>query len=229
MSPIERVRLPTTSGGGTGATPKAIATALSTAVNASTAAWNSIQDVTATASGLTISLPTIIAANLTPGSAVITLRNAGTNAFTLALPGGTLTTAVGAIVRPDEVWTIEATTLTTATVTSRNASIPNEQVDTTGGSTISVGIGVRRLIVNPATVIASLTITLDAIADSKKGLLNIHFGGTITVNQPVVTTLAIAAPSGQTLQQNLTPVNAFSGDVLTYEYSPTSTQWRRVN
>jgi hypothetical protein len=101
------------------AAQKTIASALTTAVSASSGGWNSSQDVNCTALNLTISLPTPTIADF--GKA-ITLRNVGANPFAVALTGGTLNSAVGLTVNPGSVWTIEAQTLTTANVSATNAA-----------------------------------------------------------------------------------------------------------
>jgi hypothetical protein len=101
------------------AAQKTIASALTTAVSASSGGWNSSQDVNCTAPNLTISLPTPTIADF--GKA-ITLRNTGVNPFTVALTGGTINSAVGLTMNPGSVWIIEAQTLTTANVSATNAA-----------------------------------------------------------------------------------------------------------
>jgi hypothetical protein len=101
------------------ATQKTIAATLTTAVNATTAAWNSSQSVNCTATGLTISLPTPTASDF--GKEIV-LSNVGTNPFTVALTGGTLGSAIGLIMNPGSIWTFEAQSLTAANVSGTNAA-----------------------------------------------------------------------------------------------------------
>jgi hypothetical protein len=111
--------MPNSPGDSGSAAQKTIASALTTAVSASSGGWNSSQDVNCTAPNLTISLPTPTIADF--GKA-ITLRNVGANPFTVALTGGILNSAVGLTVNQGSVWTIEAQTLTTANVSATNAA-----------------------------------------------------------------------------------------------------------
>jgi hypothetical protein len=110
------------SGGGSGG--RSSVAALVSAVNATTAGWGSTQDINATATGLTFSLPAIGVGDIAPTLKTISLRNVGTNPVILALAGGVLNSALGLSVLPGSIWTIEAQTLTTANVSATNASQP---------------------------------------------------------------------------------------------------------
>jgi hypothetical protein len=128
------------SGGGGG---QAIATALTTAVSANCTGWGTgggvTQDITVTATGQTITIPAIAAGDIAPVAKRITLANVGTNAFTVALSGGTITSSVGLTMNPGSVWTFEAKTLTGCTIVTSNASqgvVPEfgeQQIAQTGG------------------------------------------------------------------------------------------------
>jgi hypothetical protein len=107
------------SGGGGG---NASATAISSATSTNSSAWGTAQNVAFTATGQTLSLPTPIAGDIAPVLKTIVLTNTGTNPFTIALTGGTITSAVGLVMNPGTIWTITAQTLTTASVSSTNAA-----------------------------------------------------------------------------------------------------------
>jgi hypothetical protein len=139
------------------AAQKTIASALTTAVSASSGGWNSSQDVNCTAASLTISLPTPTIADF--GKA-ITLRNIGANPFTVALIGGTLNSAVGLVMNPGSVWTFEAQTLTTANVSATNAAQP--VVAEVGTAILSSSISILAGNVSIATAIALTGLTFIA-------------------------------------------------------------------
>lgn len=67
---------------GSGGGGQAIATALSTATSTTSAGWGSTQDISCTATGLTITLPAIAGGDISPVAKRITLANTGTNAYT---------------------------------------------------------------------------------------------------------------------------------------------------
>jgi hypothetical protein len=102
-----------------GAAQKTIATAINSAVNANTSAWNTSQDVTFTAPGQTATLPAIGASDFGKS---ITLRNAGTNSFVVALTGGSINSAIGLTMNPGSIWTFEAQSTTVANLVYTNAS-----------------------------------------------------------------------------------------------------------
>lgn len=95
------------------------------------------------------------------------------------------------------------------------------------GPTATVTNQVRRVYVDPATVIASLTLTLPA-APLDADQVQVFFGGTIANQAAVVTTLTISPNSGQAISQYSAPANAFGGDMVTYEYRAAAARWYRI-
>lgn len=94
---------------------------VNSATSTNVTAWNSYVETTFTAAGQTLTIPTIATADI---GKKVGVRNAGTNAFTLALQTGTLTSAIGlSITAGMSVW-VEAISTTLAVVTATNAAPP---------------------------------------------------------------------------------------------------------
>jgi hypothetical protein len=101
----------------------------------------------------------------------------------------------------------------------------NSQTINTAGA-VTINNQVRRVFVNPSTVLATSAITLPASPlDGDEA--QIICGGTITANSQVVTSLTIAASVGQTLFASLTPNQCRGGDVFRYTYNASLTRWER--
>jgi lysophospholipase L1-like esterase len=96
----------------------------------------------------------------------------------------------------------------------------------TTGTSSTAASGFTNLVFNPASVIASYTLTLPAVA-AEGQLFKIHFGGTITSGNPVVTLLTISPNSGQTLVQAVAPSSGTSGDCIIYQYNSSISTWYR--
>lgn len=96
----------------------------------------------------------------------------------------------------------------------------------TVGPTYTVPNQTSRVFVNPASVVAALAVMM-APAPVEGDAVEIIFGGTVTIGQPVVTALSIVANAGQSLFQNLTPTTANSGDVIRYVYQDAGSRWVR--
>ena len=95
------------------------------------------------------------------------------------------------------------------------------------GPTATVTNQVRRVYVDPASVIASLTLTLPATPlDADQ--VQVYFGGTVANRAAVVTTLSIAPNTGHAISQFNSPANAFGGDMVTYEYRAAAARWYRI-
>jgi hypothetical protein len=196
------------------AAQKTIATALTTAVNAPSGGWNNSQDVSCTAPNLTISLPTPTVADF--GKA-ITLRNTGSNPFTVALTGGTLNSAVGLIMNPGSIWTFEAQTLTTANVSATNAAqsvLAEDVAPVYLASTFTILVGNT----SPATASADiLTITVPsagqwAIKAVVRGLVQISK----TISYGLFDSANILIPNTETLVSNPTAISQASGTNIFY-------------
>lgn len=94
----------------------------------------------------------------------------------------------------------------------------------TSGASVTVNNGVNILVVNPATLQSALTVTLPAIP-STKNQIEIYFGGTIAAGSNVVTTVTIAANTGQSLFESLVPTTMGSGEYLSYKWIPSLNRW----
>lgn len=98
--------------------------------------------------------------------------------------------------------------------------------DITSGTTTTIGNNINTVTVNPGSTLASHTITLPA-APKNGQEVKIEFGGTLT-SGTVVTTLSIAANTGQALIQPSAPTTAVAGDCLIYHYKTANAKWYRV-
>jgi hypothetical protein len=105
---------------------------------------------------------------------------------------------------------------------STNAS----QLITTAGAT-TINNQVRRVLVNPATVLATGTFTLPAIPNDGDQAA-FFFGGTIANGAAVVTALSIVPNAGHTIKQTSTPTTAVGGDTIIYEYNSALLAWIRI-
>ena len=95
------------------------------------------------------------------------------------------------------------------------------------GPTATVTNQVRRVYVDPASVIASLTLTLPATPlDADQ--VQVYFGGTVANRAAVVTTLSIAPNTGHAISQFNAPAHAFGGDMVTYEFRAAAARWFRI-
>ena len=97
----------------------------------------------------------------------------------------------------------------------------------TAGPTATVADQARRVYVDPASTIASLTLTLPA-SPLDADQVQVFFGGTVANGVTVVTTLSIAPNTGQAISAYSTPVVAFGGDMVSYEYRAASARWYRI-
>lgn len=95
----------------------------------------------------------------------------------------------------------------------------------TSGTTVTVSTGVNILYVDPASTLATLTITLPA-TPNYRGTLDIFFGGTLTSGN-VVTAITISPNSGQTKLEASTPGYVEAGEHISYQYRVANTKWYR--
>jgi len=93
-------------------------------------------------------------------------------------------------------------------------------------ATATINNSTTTLLVNPATVVSSLSITFCA-APYQTQIIRIVFGGTITSGNQVVTTLSILPNSGQSVVRVFPSVEAFAGDFLAFQYI--NTNWYQIN
>ena len=100
---------------------------------------------------------------------------------------------------------------------------PTIQLHTTG-ATVEINNLNRGLYVNPAALLAALTITLPSTPINGQEIL-ISFGGTITTGV-VVTTLSIIGNAGHTILAGDTIVTAFAGDGYILKFESSTNLWR---
>lgn len=88
----------------------------------------------------------------------------------------------------------------------------------TSGSTLTQSSSTNYIQLNPSSVQSTLTITTLASGGTwhTSNDLYIVAGGTVTSGNPVITTLSIAAGSGLTLVQAITPTTINAGEVIHY-------------
>ncbi len=97
----------------------------------------------------------------------------------------------------------------------------------TSGTTVTVTNGVNILYVNPASTLATLTITLPATPHAGN-YIEIYFGGTMTSGD-VVTSITISGNTGQTVLQASTPSIVEAGEHISYRWNSSLSKWYRKN
>lgn len=109
---------------------------INSATSTTASAWGSTAPCTFTAAGQTLTLPAIATPDVGKS---ITIQNAGTFGFTLAIASGTITSAIGLIINPSSTFVVKAVSTTSAIVVSTNAAqnvVPENgtTVNTTGNT-----------------------------------------------------------------------------------------------
>lgn len=95
----------------------------------------------------------------------------------------------------------------------------------TAGATLTINYTVDEVIINPATTLASLTITMPLTANLFDGQeFKIRFGGTITSGY-VVNNLTLTGNSGQSILAGSQITSAISGDGFSIKWDSTTTKW----
>lgn len=113
---------------------------------------------------------------------------------------------------------------TTAINTKADKSVKQTH---TSGTTVTISNATTWLIVNPASTLATLTITMPASpTDAQR--IEINFGGTLTTGT-VVTDITVAGNTGQSILQATTPSSLEAGEALSYRYNSTNLKWYRIN
>lgn len=111
---------------------------------------------------------------------------------------------------------------------SGGVAFSSKQEDKTGGATLTINTGVRRVYINPTTLISALTITMPVMAANYDGLeLYISFGGTI-ISGTVVTSLTISAGSGDTMLNAGVITTATAGGCIILGYDYANRLWRII-
>lgn len=112
------------------------------------------------------------------------------------------------------------------TVSADSIVLDNTTETITSGTTTTIASATHVVIVDPASVLASHTITLPAAPYDKQEVA-IYFGGIVAGNATVVTTLTISANTGQALMQKAAPSTALGGDCFIYKYVSSNAKWYR--
>jgi hypothetical protein len=109
----------------------------------------------------------------------------------------------------------------------RSARPEGKQIITAGASaTVNAGVGL--LFINPASLLASFTLTFPA-SPADRDELYVVLGGTIASGSPVATLLTIAANAGQTITgTSVTGIVGNAGQAFLYFYDQANTRWYRV-
>lgn len=97
----------------------------------------------------------------------------------------------------------------------------------TNGSSASVTAGISRVVFNPASAIATYTLTLPT-SGADGAIIKIYFGGTIT-SGAVVTSLTIVASGSDSIIQSAAPTTGLAGNYFSYVYNSSNTTWYREN
>lgn len=97
----------------------------------------------------------------------------------------------------------------------------------TTGSAATVGNNVYRIDFDPASVIASYTLTLPASPVDGQRVM-IRAGRQIAAGQAVVTAFTVSANAGQSLYTSITPTTLLGGDIMEFEYESSTTTWTRI-
>jgi hypothetical protein len=102
-------------------------------------------------------------------------------------------------------------------------------VSGTGGQSGSVVIreSITRDIINPPVMLSSFNSLLPANPVDKQRH-ELFFGGTIAAGDLVVAALTVSAVAGQLIYQPITPMEAWGGDVMAWEFEAATSYWRRV-
>lgn len=95
------------------------------------------------------------------------------------------------------------------------------------GTTVTVGNAVNVIYINPASTLATLTITLPATPHTSN-VIEIYFGGTMTSGE-VVTAITISPNTGQTLLQAGTLSSIEAGEHISYRWNNSLSKWFRKN
>jgi hypothetical protein len=140
--------MPLSSNGG-GAALDTIQT-INSATSTTATVWGSFVDTAFTAASQTLTLPTITAADVGKS---ITVFNRGTNAFTLAIASGTLTSQIGTTINVGTTVIIKAVSVTSAVISATNAaqSVSSEQGQLVLSTDITIPVG-NTLSTNPFTI-----------------------------------------------------------------------------
>jgi hypothetical protein len=94
----------------------------------------------------------------------------------------------------------------------------------TSGATATVTNYVNNLFVNPASVLATHTLTL-CPSPYNNQITNIYFGGTVTEDNTVVTLFTLLPNAGHTLSVAITNQTMVSGECITLRYVAATLKW----
>ena len=110
-------------------------------------------------------------------------------------------------------------------INSNDVIIDRKQTHT-AGSSVTILNNTDTLVVNPATVLATLSITMPPTANILDGHeVMLNFGGTITEGNPVITALTLTANSGQTIARNTLIASAYGEDIIILKWINSLSKW----
>lgn len=96
------------------------------------------------------------------------------------------------------------------------------------GATVTVANNISLQTINPAALIAALTVKLPA-APQDGDVVRLVFGGTVAVGSSVITALTLNANAGQSIF-GTTPANpVVSGTSYAYQYRASNSTWYLVS
>jgi hypothetical protein len=206
---------------GGGATLDSIQT-ISSATSATGTAWGSTIPATFTAPGQALTLPAI---NTTDIGKSITVQNAGTFAFTLAIASGTITSAIGLTIAPGSTFVIKAVATTSAIVASTNAA--QSISPDTGTAYLTTNTSIPNTANSPTSAILMPGMLFAALESAKYHVsIRVHSNQT-AANQFVVAGLydtltpSVPVTGSQTLISNPGATGEYSG-ASTFEINATA-------
>lgn len=105
-------------------------------------------------------------------------------------------------------------------------STPDSLYTITSGSTATIPNKTNKVLINPASTLSALAITLPAITHAS-GKITFYFGGTLSAGSTVCSAISFVGNTGQTILQASIPGEVLSGDfTITYDML-IATKWYR--
>lgn len=161
------------------------------------------------------------------GTALYSLTLDSTTNTTLRTSGSVLIAGIGGGANFSVNNTVLSVALNPSNITQIQSGFGFSGWDTkTSGTSATIANAVVNWLYNPTSLAATYTVTLPS-SPSDGQLIKLHFGGTILSGATVVTTLTVAANSGQTLTQTTAPITAVGGTCIIYQYHGTLNTWFR--
>lgn len=169
---------------------------INSATSTTVAAWGSTIPTVFTATGQSLTLPTIATSDI---GKTCTIPNNGTSAFTLAIASGSITSAIGLIVNSGSTFIVKAVSTTSAIVVSTNAA--QNVVPDTGTAYLTANQSIAATNNSVATALALVGMQFVAKETAKY-----HASFKLHTNQTVANQNFVVA-----LYDTLTPTVAIAG------------------